>query len=141
MNCTSHPFAQLLKQMSINIINQQPSSQGALEHFHQTLKPVWMLLAESWLLLAAREVVHGSTGFTPKELVSGQKAHGAVWVEIVQGRQTGKAEAGDSTGKSEKGLLAGLRFISLVQETLCLVTSPFQAKPCGPSLRYSNSQI
>lgn len=138
MNCTSHLFAQLLKQMSINIINQQPSSQGALEHFHQTLKPVWMLLAESWLLLAAREVVHESTGFTPKELVFGQKVHAAVWVEIVQ---TGKAEAGDSTGKSEKSLLTGLRFISSVQETLCLVASPFQAKPSGPSLRYSNSQI
>lgn len=52
--------------MCINIINQQPSSQGALEHFHQTLKPVWMLLAESGLLLAAREVVHESTGFHPR---------------------------------------------------------------------------
>lgn len=54
--------------------------------------------------LVTRKVVHESTGFTPKELVSGQKVHGGVWVEIVQGRQTGKAEAllCLSTGKSEK---------------------------------------
>lgn len=134
--------------MCINIINQLHSSQGAFEHFHQTLKAVNGL---PWRL-AAREVVQESTGFTPKELVfwaNGQNLTGYVkefGLKMLQGRQTDKAEAGDFTGKSGKKLpdRAEVHQLSPGDPVLVLlsrVTSPFQAKHCGPSLWYSTSQI
>lgn len=89
--------------MCINIINQLHSSQGAFEHFHQTLKAVNGL---PWRL-AAREVVQESTGWS-----LGWKCYRAgkltrQKLEILQ-------------GKVEKSFLTGLRFTSLVQATLCL---------------------
>jgi len=77
-NFSSHLFAQVLKQLHVKH-NQASAyhaqSQGALERFHQTLKSLLrsycVELNQDWedgheqLLLAAREVVQESTGFSP----------------------------------------------------------------------------
>ena len=81
-NFTSHVFAKVLKQLEIeyNIsCAYHPESQGALERYHQTfktmLKAYCLELGPSWeegvpwLLLASREVVQESTGFSPADLV------------------------------------------------------------------------
>lgn len=56
-----------------------PESQGALEKFHQTFKSMLKAYCLEpganweegvpWLLLASREVIQESTGFSPAELV------------------------------------------------------------------------
>ena len=61
-------------------------SQGALEHFHQTLKSMIQTYCEDhkrdWdegiplLLFAVREVVQESLGFSPFELVFGRTVRG-----------------------------------------------------------------
>ena len=81
-NFTSKVFARVLKQLGIkhNLSSAfHPESQGALERYHQTfksmLKAYCLELGASWeegvpwLLLASREVVQESTGFSPAELV------------------------------------------------------------------------
>lgn len=65
-------------------------SQGALERFHQTLKSLLRAYCTElagdwedglpWMLLAAREVVQESTGFSPNELVFGHKVRGPLAV-------------------------------------------------------------
>lgn len=82
-------FAEILKQLGV--VHQQSSayhaqSQGALERFHQTLKALLRAYCTElsrdweeglpWLLLAAREVVQESTGFSPNELVFGHQVRG-----------------------------------------------------------------
>lgn len=82
-------FAEVLKQLRVK--HQQVSayhaqSQGDLEKFHQTLKLLLCCYCVElgqgweeglpWLLLAAREVVQDSTGFSPNELVFGQTVRG-----------------------------------------------------------------
>lgn len=92
-NLTSHLFQQVLKQLKIkhNLASvHHPQSQGALERFHQTLKSLLRAYCVQldrdweeglpWLLLAARGVVHESTGFSPNDLVFGHKVRGLVGV-------------------------------------------------------------
>lgn len=88
-NFSSHLFAQILKQLRIKH-NQASAyhvqSQGALERFHQTLKSMLRAFCVQmngdweeglpWLLLAAREVVQESTGFSPNDLVFGHTVRG-----------------------------------------------------------------
>ncbi len=69
----------MLKQLQVK--HNQAQSQGAPERFHQTLKPLscgyCVELKQDWeeglpwLLLAAREVVQESAGFSANELVFG----------------------------------------------------------------------
>lgn len=104
-----------------------------------------------WLLLAEFEVVQESTGFTPRELVFGQKVDGAL-VDLQNGRLPEEAlqsladyvkefglklyRAGKLTkqklqivqGKVKKASWPGWRVTSLVQAIL--LTSPLQAKYC-----------
>ena len=85
-NFSSHMFAQVLKQLQVK--HSQSSayhaqSQGALERFHQTLKSLLRAYCVElgkdweeglpWLMLAAREVVQESTGFSPNQLVFGHR--------------------------------------------------------------------
>ena len=77
-NFMSKQFSRALKQLRAkHYISSayHPQSQGALERFHQTLKSLlrsYCVELESdweeglpWLLLAIREVVQESTGFSP----------------------------------------------------------------------------
>ncbi len=92
-NLTSHLFQQVLKQLRIkhNLASAyHPQSQGALERFHQILKSLLRAYCVQldrdweeglpWLLLAAREVVQESTGFSPNDLVFGHKVRGLLAV-------------------------------------------------------------
>lgn len=88
-NFSSHLFSQVLKQRRVRH-NQASAyhaqSQGALERFHQTLKSMLRRYCVElqqdweqglpWLLLAARQVVQESTGFSPNELVFGHTVRG-----------------------------------------------------------------
>lgn len=88
-NFCSKLFAQVLKQL--NIVHNFSSayhaqSQGVLERFHQTLKSMLRSLcvqmqgdweeALPWMLLAAREVIQESTGFSPNDLIFSHKVRG-----------------------------------------------------------------
>lgn len=88
-NFMSRQFAKALKQLKArhNISSAyHPQSQGALERFHQTLKSLLRSYCTElggdweeglpWLLLAIREVVQESTGFSPNELVFGHVVRG-----------------------------------------------------------------
>lgn len=88
-NFPSHLFTQVLKQLKVRHNQASPyhaESQGALERFHQTLKSLLRGYCVQlnhdweeglpWLLLAAREVVQESTGFSPNELVFGHTVRG-----------------------------------------------------------------
>lgn len=92
-NFRSKLFSQVLQQLQVKH-NQasayHPQSQGALERFHQTLKSMLRAYCTElgrdweeglpWLLLAAREVVQVSTGFSPNELVFGHSVRGPLAV-------------------------------------------------------------
>ncbi len=92
-NFTSHMFGQVLKLLRIKQ-NQSSAyhaqSQGALERFHQTLKSLLRAYCTEldrdwedglpWLMLAAREAVQESTGFSPNELVFGHTVRGPLAV-------------------------------------------------------------
>ena len=86
----SRVFSQVMRQLFIKHHTSSayhPQSQGALERFHQTLKSLLraycMELGRGWeeglpwLLLASREVVQESTGFSPNELVFGHSVLGS----------------------------------------------------------------
>ena len=88
-NFCSHMFAQVLKMLGVNHNQSTPyhaQSQGALERFHQTLKSLLRAYCTElnrdwedglpWLMLAAREAVQESTGFSPNELVFGHSVRG-----------------------------------------------------------------
>uniref|UniRef100_A0A8C6LIR9 Gypsy retrotransposon integrase-like protein 1 n=1 Tax=Nothobranchius furzeri TaxID=105023 RepID=A0A8C6LIR9_NOTFU len=88
-NFMSKLFAQVLFSLSIKHYKSSayhPQSQGALECFHQTLKSMLRKCCidsgKEWdeglplLLLAARERVQESTGFSPAELVFGHTVRG-----------------------------------------------------------------
>ena len=92
-NFMSRVFSQVLNQLHIKhhkASAYHPQSQGALERFHQTLKSLLraycMELGQSWedglpwLLLASREVIQESTGFSPNELVFGHSVSGPLAV-------------------------------------------------------------
>lgn len=92
-NLTSHLFQQVLKQLNIKH-NQSAAyhaqSQGALERFHQSLKSLLRAYCVQldrdweeglpWMMLAAREVVQESLGFSPNDLVFGHKVCGLLSV-------------------------------------------------------------
>lgn len=92
-NFTSHMFAEILKQLH-NKQNKETAcralSQGALERLHQTLKSLLHSYCTElqrdwedglpWILLAAREVVQESKGFSPNDLVFGHKVRGSMAV-------------------------------------------------------------
>lgn len=88
-NFTSRLFKQVLNQLQIKHQTSSvyhPQSQGALERFHQHLKSLIRAYCTEleadweeglpWLLLAAREVVQESTGFSPNDLVFGHAVRG-----------------------------------------------------------------
>ena len=92
-NFTSRLFFQVLKQPNVthNISTAyHPQSQGALERFHQHLKSLLHAYCTElkadwqdglpWLLLAAREVVQESTGFSPNELYFAHTIRGPLYV-------------------------------------------------------------
>lgn len=92
-NFTSRLFCQVLKQLNVthNMSSAyHPQSQGALERFHQQLKSLLRAYCTElkadwqeglpWLLLAAREVVQESTGFSPNELVFAHTVRGPLSV-------------------------------------------------------------
>ena len=81
-NFMSHVFGQVLKQLKIQHCHSSayhPESQGALEHFHQTLKTMFctycLEFEKDWdegvhlQMFAIREVVWESLGSSPSELV------------------------------------------------------------------------
>lgn len=82
-------FKQILQQHN-RVLEYHAQSQGALELFHQTLKS--MLRAYdmemgkdweeglSWLMLADKEVIQESTGFSPNDLFFGHTVHGPLAV-------------------------------------------------------------
>lgn len=85
----SRTFSQVVKQLKVKhqvSSAYHPESQGALEHFHQTLKSMLSSYCTElsqdwedglpWLLLAIREVSQESTGFSPNELVFGHTLRG-----------------------------------------------------------------
>ena len=88
-NFTSRMFAEVLKQLQVkhNLASAyHAQSQGALERFHQTLKSMLRSYCTElgkdweeglpWLMLASREVIQESTGFSPNDLVFGHKVRG-----------------------------------------------------------------
>uniref|UniRef100_H3C3V9 ribonuclease H n=1 Tax=Tetraodon nigroviridis TaxID=99883 RepID=H3C3V9_TETNG len=88
-NFLSRHFTQVLESLSIQHRKSSayhPQSQGALERFHQTLKSMLQKYClesgKEWdeglpfLMLAARESVQESTGFSPAELVFGHTVRG-----------------------------------------------------------------
>ena len=89
----SHHACLVLQQLNIkhNLATAyHAQSQGALERFHQTLKSLLRSYCTEldadweeglpWLLLASREVVQESTGFSPNDLVFGHKVRGVMAV-------------------------------------------------------------
>lgn len=172
-NFTSHMFAQVLKQLKVKhnkSTGYHAQSQGALERFHQTLKSLLRAYCTElnadweeglpWLLLAAREVVQESTGFSPNDLVFGHKVRGPLavlqegylpeepprnLVDFVNGFRFKLYRAGELAKErlecSQKKMKqkydknAELRDFSPGDKVLALlplVTSPFQAKYSGP---------
>lgn len=172
-NFSSHLFAQVVKQLRVQ--HKQSSayhaqSQGALERFHQTLKSLLRGYCVEmnqdweeglpWLMLAAREVVQESTGFSPNELVFGHRVRGPLallsdavtpsetpssLVDYVNGfrhRLYSAAEMAREKLSSAQGKMKRLydrkteqRSFSPGDQVLALlpmVNSPFQAKFSGP---------
>ena len=81
-NFCPHMFAQVLKQLNIrhNLSTvYHPESQGALEHFHQVFKGLLCAYCTElgvdwegslpWLMLASREAMQESEGFSPNEFL------------------------------------------------------------------------
>uniref|UniRef100_A0A9J8A7G0 Gypsy retrotransposon integrase-like protein 1 n=1 Tax=Cyprinus carpio carpio TaxID=630221 RepID=A0A9J8A7G0_CYPCA len=92
-NFMSRQFSKVMQQLKVkhNISSAyHPQSQGGLERFHQTLKSHLRSYCVEldcdwedglpWMLLAIREVVHESTGFSPNELVFGHTVRGPIAV-------------------------------------------------------------
>ena len=92
-NFTSRVFSQVMESLAIKHIKSSayhPQSQGALERFHQTLKAMLkkfcLETGKQWdeglpfLMLAVRESVQESLGFSPAELVFGHTVRGPLRV-------------------------------------------------------------
>jgi hypothetical protein len=88
---TSHMFKQFLQLLSIKEVHSSPyhaQSNGIVERFHGTLKPMLkkMVLGnpKQWhrqvapLLFAIRELPNVSTGYSPFELLFGRRARGPI---------------------------------------------------------------
>ncbi|XP_034567353.1 uncharacterized protein LOC117832370 [Notolabrus celidotus] len=182
-NFSSKLFAQVLRQLDVR--HDQSSayhaqSQGVLERFHQTLKSMLRKYCVElnqdweeglpWLLLAAREVIQESTGFSPNELVFGHAVRGPLALlrdpvapaeppgdlrEYVDGFRHRLYSAGlmaQSNLSSAQGKMKRLydrrceqrefRSGDQVLALLPIVSSPFQARFTGPFtvLRQVSSQ-
>ena len=138
-----------------------PQSQGALERFHQTLKSLlrpycvelWSVWEEGlpWLLLAIREVVQESTGFSPDKLVFGHAVRGPTAVladewctaesgfryrlyeaRAAAGRKLGKAQSWMQRIYNHRAKHHSFNLEDKVLALLPLLSSPFQAKFSGP---------
>ncbi len=92
-NFMSRNFSKVMRQLEVkhNISSAyHPQSQGGLERFHQTLKSLLRSYCVEldcdweeglpWMLLAIREVVQESIGFSPNELVFGHTVRGPIAV-------------------------------------------------------------
>ena len=92
-NFTSKLFKDVLRQLGIkqNLATAyHAQSQGALERFHSMLKSLLRAYCVElgcdreeglpWLMLAAREVTHESTGFSPNYLVFAHRVRGVMSV-------------------------------------------------------------
>ncbi|KAG1926323.1 thy-1 membrane glycoprotein [Pimephales promelas] len=92
-NFTSNMFQEILRQLGIRHNKSSAyhaESQGALERFHQTLKSLLRAYCTElkgdweeglpWLLLATREVIQESLGFSPNQLVFGHCVRGPMAV-------------------------------------------------------------
>lgn len=88
-NFTSGVFQEVMYELGIQQVVSSayhPQSQGAIEHYHQTLKTMiktycvsctaYWDMAMPFLLFAIRDAVSESTGFSPFELVYGHKVRG-----------------------------------------------------------------
>lgn len=172
-NFTSHMFAQVLKLLGVNHNLSTPyhaQSQGALERFHQTLKSLLRAFCVEldrdweeglpWLMLAAREAVQDSTGFSPNDLVFGHVVRGPLatlkdnlvtsdaptnLIDYVNGFRhrlyTAGSLARERLQLAQKGMKAQydrraeLHVFSPGDQVLVLkplVGSPFQARYSGP---------
>ena len=172
-NFMSRVFSQVMRQLNIKHHTSSayhPQSQGALERFHQTLKSLLraycMELGRGWeeglpwLLLASREVVQESTGFSPNELVFGHSVRGPLAVlKDGAGLQEPPLSLGDYVNGFRRRLYEALRLArenltvtqtkmkqrydqkakrsvfavgDKVLALLPVMASPFQAKFAGP---------
>ena len=172
-NFTSKVFSQALKLLCIrhNMSSAyHPESQGALERFHQTLKSLLRSFCVEmsrdweeglpWLLLAAREVVQDSTGFSPNDLIFGHTVRGPLTVLKSECQSSEPPQslleyvncfrhrlyvacrlAKENLGNAQKKMKttfdrrAELRQFSTGDQVLALlpvVGSPFQARFSGP---------
>ncbi len=90
-NFMSRQFSKVMQQLKVkHSISSayHPQSQGVLKRFHQTLKSLLRSYCVEldcdwedglpWMLLAIREVVQESTGFSPNELVFGHTVRGPI---------------------------------------------------------------
>lgn len=172
-NFSSHLFSQVLKQLRVKH-NQASAyhaqSQGVLERFHQTLKAMLRAYCVEmkgdweeglpWLLLAAREVVQESIGFSPNDLVFGHTVRGPLallrdnWKEadpprnlleyvygfryrLYRAQEVAKSKLVGAQSKMKKHYDRRVEdrvFLpgDQVLVLLPIVTSPFQAKFSGP---------
>ena len=172
-NFTSRLFSQVLKQLNVthNMSSAyHPQSQGALERFHQHLKSLLRAYCTElkadwqdglpWLMLAAREVVQESTGFSPNELVFAHTVRGPLsvisdqWVasdppknliSYVNGFRNRLYEAGELVKQNLQMAQKKMKQLfdrKVERREFCagdqvlvlqpLIESPFQAKFFGP---------
>ena len=172
-NFSSKMFSQVLQQLRVHQSQSSAyhaESRGALERFHQTLKALMRSYCVQlggdweeglpWFLLASREVVQESTGFSPNELVFGHNVCGPLAllcdsvrlpeppqniIDYVNGFRHRLYLAGEKAKKQlassqvkVKRLYdrkAEVRQFSPGDQVLALlpvVSSPFQAKFLGP---------
>lgn len=172
-NFCSKLFSQVLKVLGV-AHNQSSAyhaqSQGALERFHQSLKSLLRAYCTElqrdweeglpWLLLAAREAVQDSLGFSPNDLVFGHSVRGPMAIlknnlvssevpvnllDYVNGfrhrlysagcRAKENLRAAQKSMKVQYDRRAELQEFSAGDQVLALtplVSSPFQAKYSGP---------
>ncbi|KAI7800925.1 hypothetical protein IRJ41_015687 [Triplophysa rosa] len=172
-NFMSRCFSKVMQQLKItrNISSAyHPQSQGALERFHQTLKSLlrsYCVELDSdweeglpWMLLAIREVVQESLGFSPNKLVFGHTVRGPIatltdtWdisepptnvldyvnsfrYRLYEARAIAQRKLGKSQEKMRKLFDRKVKFREFqvgdkVLAMLPVLTSPFQARFTGP---------
>ncbi len=172
-NFMSKQFSKALRQLRVdhNISSAyHPQSQGVLERFHQTLKSLLRSYCVEldadweeglpWMLLAIREVIQESLGFSPNELVFGHVVRGptAVLAEgwrmskpseniadyvngfrrrLYEARALAKKKLSKSQIKMQQHFdrKAKLREFQVGDQVLALLplpANPFQAKFTGP---------
>lgn len=172
-NFMSRNFSKVMQQLKVthNISSAyHPQSQGVLERFHQTLKSLLRSYCVEldcdweeglpWMLLAIREVVQESIGFSPNELVFGHTVRGPITVladewktsdppenvldyvssfryRVYEARAIAQRKLGKSQGKMQRLFDRKVKFREFqvgdqVLAVLPVLTSPFQARFMGP---------